>query len=117
MIAARRVGCQVWAIEIYPALGITRHTVPASRRAACFIAWAGVLAQLAVAIPLVLLRSYLLTPGVTATNIVIHVLIVENAVMALVNLAPLPGLDGATAWRHLPALFSRRASHSKRRAW
>jgi Zn-dependent protease len=116
VFAARAVGCQVWSVEIYPALGLTRYAPPESARDACFIAWAGVLAQLGIAIPLALLRSHLLTQGVTVTNIVIHVLIVENAVIALLNLAPFPGLDGATAWRLLPALLPTR-THPKGRTW
>src|SRR6266536_460598 len=55
VFAARAAGSQVWSVEIYPGLGITRYTHPECRRRACFIAWAGVLAQLALAIPLALM--------------------------------------------------------------
>ena len=53
LIAAQRLGCPVYSIELDPIFGITRFGTSGSRLDLCKIAWAGVLAQTAVAAPLV----------------------------------------------------------------
>src|SRR5687767_9361414 len=50
---ARRKGCRVHRIELYPICGITCFDPPWSRYDHCVIAWGGVVAQLIVALPLV----------------------------------------------------------------
>src|ERR1051325_1734620 len=52
VIAAQRLGCTVFSIELYPVWGIPRLGTPWSRFDHCFIAWGGVLAQAVIAVPL-----------------------------------------------------------------
>src|SRR3954454_21047800 len=53
LVAARNRRCAVWSIELYPIHGITRYSAPYSQYDASVVAWGGVLAQLAVAVPLI----------------------------------------------------------------
>jgi hypothetical protein len=98
-IVARWVRCQVYAIEIHAFHGLTIHSWPPSRRAAIMIAWGGVAAQLAVAIPLWVWLQVGATPGISPLNAALAVLGPYSVVVAIVNLLPLPGLDGALAWQ------------------
>src|ERR1700759_3108565 len=52
MIAAHRKHTHVYAIELYPIHGLCRFDLPYSKFDHCVIAWGGVLAQAAVALPL-----------------------------------------------------------------
>src|SRR5258708_12019321 len=58
MIAAQRKGCEVFSIELYPIHGFVRFRSPRSRYDEAFIAWGGVAAQTAVALPLVIFVSF-----------------------------------------------------------
>ena len=106
LVAARRSGCAVWSIELYPLHGFTRCSPPSTHYAACVIAWGGVLAQLAVAVPLILWASVL---GLTPIGLVNALIVMFgfSAVIAVVNLLPGSRLDGATAWQILPYLLRR----------
>jgi hypothetical protein len=53
MVAAQRKHCQVSSIDLYPIFGLCCFQVPWSKYDHCVIAWGGVIAQLLVAIPLV----------------------------------------------------------------
>ena len=53
LIAAQRLGCTVFSINLYPVFGVTHFSTPWSRVDHCIIAWSGVLAQALVAIPLI----------------------------------------------------------------
>jgi Zn-dependent protease len=115
-LAARRLRYRVHSIEIYPFVGLTSHDAPASLADKGLIAWAGVLAQLAVAAPLI---AYTAVFGFTpygVVNAVIGVFGYFSLAIAVFNLLPARGLDGATAWRALPAIWrERRILRLKRR--
>jgi hypothetical protein len=104
VIAARRMQCIVFAVEIYPMHGKTKYSEPWSRSADAVIAWGGVAAQLVMAVPaciaLALRPAFDLTPGWGA----LAVLGPLNIVIALLNLYPHRDLDGGRAW----SLISRR---------
>lgn len=107
LVAARRRGCRVYSIEIYPILGITRFQMPWSRFDHRVIAWGGVLAQLVVAIPLI---AWVVVFGYTPydpLNAVLAIMGFFSIGVAIFNLLPTPPLDGAIAWGLFPILLQR----------
>ena len=108
LVAAQRLGCQVFSIELYPIFGVTRFGTPWSRLDHCVIAWAGVLAQAVVAIPLVVWVAIFGYTRFEAVNMLFVILGFFSLAIAALNLLPAPPLDGATAWGIFPALIARR---------
>jgi Zn-dependent protease len=108
LVAARRCGCTVWSIELYPLHGFTRFSAPRSHYDTCVIAWGGVLAQAAAAVPLILFASVFGFTSIGPLNMVIALFGYLSAVIAAFNLLPVHRLDGATAWQILPYLWHRR---------
>lgn len=119
-IAARRKGCAVWSIELYPLHGLTRYETPRSPMDASIIAWGGVAAQAVVALPLI---AWVIAFGYTrleAFNAVLALLGFFSAAVVLLNLLPIPHLDGPKAWPLVPMLLNRvrdRRSRRKKRGW
>jgi len=107
LLLAHRRRSEVFSIKLYPIFGITYFESPWSRLDHCVIAWGGVLAQAAVAIPLVLwVEVFGFTPF-EPLNAVFAILGFFSLAVALFNLLPIPPLDGATAWGLFPALLER----------
>ena len=101
---ARRRRCRVYRIELYPFVGVTRFEAPYSQGDHCAIAWAGVVAQALVALPVlawVAIFGYSSSDGV---NVLIGTFGWLSMFMIVVNLVPIPPLDGAIAWSLLPPL-------------
>lgn len=111
LIAAQRLGCAVFSIELYPIWGITRFGTPWSRFDHCIIAWGGVLAQCVVAIPLVTFLAIFGYTKIEVVNVVLALLGGFSLLVAVFNLLPFPPLDGAMAWRIIPAYLEKRRSH------
>jgi Zn-dependent protease len=105
MFAAQRKGCAVLSIELYPIWGITRFTQPYSRFDHCVIAWGGVVAQAIVGVPLVVCVETLGYTRFPPVNAVLAIAGFFSLSIAVFNLIPIPPLDGAIAWKLLPALF------------
>ena len=107
---ARRHGFAVFALRIYPVLGLCQHERPFLESQRIAIAWGGVAAQ-----------ALLIAAGITVTEVaslagmtlpptldsVLMVWVVVNLMILLFNLWPVPPLDGATAWRVLPLMWKR----------
>ena len=108
LIAAQRLGCPVFSIEIYPIFGVTRFGTPWSRFDHCVIAWAGVLAQLAVTAPLITWVTIFGYSRFEAVNMLFAILGYFSLVIAVFNLLPIPRLDGAIAWGIFPAWFAQK---------
>jgi Zn-dependent protease len=108
LIVARRRGLAVWSIELYPIHGLTRYAAPVYRYDACIVAWGGVLAQFAVAIPLIAWTTIFGFTSIGPVNGLLAMFGYFSAVIAVVNLAPVARLDGAEAWRIVPLLWRRR---------
>jgi Zn-dependent protease len=108
-----------FSIELYPIWGITSFTEPYSRFDQCVIVWAGVVAQLVVAIPLIALFEIIGYTRYQPINAILAVLGFLNVLAVPFNLLPVHPLDGAIAWGLLAALFRRRPARSARRqpAW
>jgi stage IV sporulation protein FB len=115
MVAAQHLRYRVWSIELYPIFGITRFDLPRSRFHHAVIAWGGVAAQCVIALPIVAFLSGLGYTRFEPLNIVLGVFGYCSLLMAALNLVPVGPLDGATAWRLMPALFQRAKSQSKTR--
>jgi len=85
------------------------------------IAWGGVLAQLAVAIPMFVLAAALGRASLGPFGLAISMLSSVNLIVALINLIPAPGFDGAKAWRVIPLArdwwTSRRTTKRVLRKW
>lgn len=102
MVAAQRLGCEVFSIKLYPVFGITQFEIPWSRFDHCVIAWSGVIAQAVVAIPALI---WIRTLGYTrfeSVNALLAILGFFSLGVAVFNLLPIPPLDGATAWFIVP---------------
>lgn len=108
VLAARRQGCLVDGIEVFPFLGRTLYSSPYSRLEDGVVAWSGSLLQLAVATPVIaLVNRFGFTPW-GAANAVLFCFGYFSAGIAAFNLLPMPPLDGARAWPILPALVRHR---------
>ena len=113
LIAAQRFGCPVFSIELYPIWGVTWFGTPWSRLDHCIIAWAGVVAQAVIAVPVIL---WVLVFGYTrfeVVNMLFVILGFFSLGVAVLNLFPIPPLDGATAWGIVPALLAQRRARVK----
>ena len=109
LVAAQRLGCNVYAIKLYPFFGITTFQTPWSRFDHCVIAWSGVIAQAIIAVPLVLWVSVFGYTRLEAINAIFAILGYFSLGIVIVNLLPIPPFDGAIAWGLLTALRERRA--------
>jgi len=106
--AARRRRYAVWSIELYPLHGLTRYDAPRSHYDACVVAWGGVLAQLAVAVPLVLWSVVFGFTAIGVVNAIIAMFGYLSLLWVALNLMPVARLDGAIAWQIVPYLWRRR---------
>jgi Zn-dependent protease len=118
MIAAQRLRTHAREIRLYPIFGLCFFNPPWSRFDHCVIAWGGVLAQLVVAIPLVLYTTFFGFTRFEALNAVLGIFGGYSLVMAVFNLLPIGRLDGATAWFIVPEFFRRlRRKPAKKSPW
>jgi Zn-dependent protease len=115
MVAAQRKHCQVSSIDLYPIFGLCCFQVPWSKYDHCVIAWGGVIAQLLVAIPLVVGLKVFGYSSFSSVNAVLVVLGPYSLMVAVFNLLPIGRLDGAVAWRIIPEAIKRvRARKAKK---
>ena len=96
---ARRLGCRPHSIHVGLFHGRCTYDTPAHDWTRSVVAWGGVLAQFAVAIPLILLDQLTGAGHLPVLGPMIAYLGYLSTFVAVVNLAPAPGLDGAQAWR------------------
>jgi hypothetical protein len=88
-------------------VGVTRFEQPRTRWAHGVIAWGGVLFQAAAAAPIL---AWIHLVGYTrfeVANAFLGVFGFLSIAMIVLNLAPMPPLDGAAAWPALPHLVRR----------
>jgi len=119
MLVARRKGCHVSAIELYPIHGLVRYSEPWSRYDDAVIAWGGVIAQAIVGIPLVAFISVFGFTRFPVLNVAVGVLGYYSLFVAAINLLPIPPLDGAKAWYALSRFIRRPEPRREKRegAW
>lgn len=116
MIAAQRRKYKVWSIELYPIIGFCRYEEPWSKFDRCAIAWGGVVAQAIIGVPL---AAWVMIFGPTrfeSFNAFLVILGLYSLCVAAFNLIPVAPLDGATAWKLIPAWFARRQESRRNRS-
>lgn len=101
----KRLGYKPLNIYVTCIHGLCEYEQPDTLREDVIIAWGGVLAQLAVAIPLIVLSQTTPLGEISYTAIVTSILGYISLIVALFNLAPAQGMDGAMAWKLIPILF------------
>jgi Zn-dependent protease len=116
MVAAQRKHCQVLSIELYPIFGLCRFEIPWSRYDHCVIAWGGVIAQLLVAIPLMAGVELFGYSRFNPVNVALFIFGQYSLVVAVFNLLPVRGLDGAMAWRIIPEAIKRLRGQKAKKA-
>jgi Zn-dependent protease len=116
---ARWQGLRPIAIRINAFHGVCEFEEPESAKQDYTIAWGGVAAQLAVAIPLIAADAVFGIGNLEAVGPMVAILGFVSILIAAVNLLPAPPLDGAKAWRLFPLLLGewreRRFVPSRRR--
>jgi Zn-dependent protease len=115
MVAAQRKACPVSSIELYPIWGITRFGEPRSRYDHCIIAWGGVVAQMIVAVPLLIWVELFGYTRFQAVNAILTIFGFFSLSTIVFNLLPIRPLDGSIAWGLLPALLKRSSTRSPKR--
>lgn len=103
VMMARYRGYQAFSIALYPICGLASIERPESRIDRALIAWGGVTAQSAIAIPLVAGVSVLGYTPFEAVNAAIVILGGYSLLVAVFNLLPIRPLDGSKAWDLIPA--------------
>ncbi|HEX7888188.1 MAG TPA: hypothetical protein VF522_02410 [Ramlibacter sp.] len=84
--------------------GLCEFEEPYTLKEHAMIAWGGVLAQLAVALPLMALGHLTSLGSMSPSALLISILGYFSLLIALINLAPARGLDGSIAWQIIPIL-------------
>jgi Zn-dependent protease len=102
---ARRLGCRVRSLCIGFVHGCCEYEAAETEAEDVLIAWAGALAQLAIAVPMLIVASLFADRDLGYAAPAVVFLGYVNLLIALVSLAPAPGLDGHTAWRGVPLLL------------
>jgi Zn-dependent protease len=103
-LVARRLGYDVDAVRVAFFHGRCEHEAPHTESDDVLVAWGGVLAQFAVALPTLILAAAFEEYDLGYAAPAVVFLGYVNILVALVNLAPAPELDGHTAWRAIPLL-------------
>jgi len=99
---ARRRGYEVVSIRIAMFHGRCEHEAAQYEWDDVAIVWGGVLAQLAVAIPMFVLSAVTTSQMLGPFELAVAMLSRVNLLVALFNLIPAPGFDGEKAWRVIP---------------
>ena len=95
------------SFDLYPIFGLCCFQVPWSRYDHSVIAWGGVIAQMLVAIPLVVGLKVFGYSSFNSVNAVLVVLGPYSLMVAVFNLLPIGRLDGAVAWWIIPEAIKR----------
>jgi Zn-dependent protease len=99
---ARRLGYRVWSIELHFAHGLCRFDNPHHRKHHATIAWGGVLAQLLLAVPVMVLAQIFPVRGTPILGTAAYFLGYYSVLLVIINLLPIRPLDGAVAWQLMP---------------
>jgi Zn-dependent protease len=114
---ARSLGYHVYSIKLSVIHGECEYEAGhEAARDAALIAWGGAIAQLAVAVPVWLLS---LVPAINESDVFgpfIAFFGYLGPLLALVNLAPSPYLDGSKAWSLIPMLWNDVKQRPKKKA-
>ncbi|HEY2168989.1 MAG TPA: hypothetical protein VGJ30_05145 [Candidatus Angelobacter sp.] len=114
-IAARHRRARVLSIELYPICCFCRYETPWSRFYHCVIAWGGIIAQLGVAVPILLWVSVFGYSRFAPVNAVLAILGGYSLLVAAFNLLPVGRLDGTIAWGIIPAFINRTKQRKRKK--
>jgi Zn-dependent protease len=116
-LVARRLGYDVLAIHISIIHGVCVLEEPETEWEAVLISWGGVVAQVCVAAAVLVVAKIVDGLDLPYFGVAVVFLGYLNLMIAFVNLAPGPGMDGETAWRIVPLSWRQwRANRTARRA-
>lgn len=99
---------RVIAAEVYALGGLCHWDGRATPLQRALIAWGGVLAQLLAGVAVLVAVALFGRPGQPFAADLVDTFLRTNLWLCLLNLVPLPPLDGAEAWRIVPILAQRR---------
>lgn len=100
----KRIGYEVIETRFSFLHGLCVYEDPHNEMHNIKIAWGGVLAQLMVAIPLIILSRFKITYDIPYFGVISNILGNINLMIAIFNMAPIRGLDGYTAWKIVPVI-------------
>jgi Zn-dependent protease len=106
-LAARR-GYRVYRIELGAFHGICCYESHGRERDEALIAWGGAAAQIAVAIPIIVLYEMTSIGDIALMKPFVVFLGYISLLVAIVNLAPSWMVDGGKAWKIIPILWRER---------
>jgi membrane-associated protease RseP (regulator of RpoE activity) len=105
---AKRLGYRSFDVYLGAFHGLCRYEAPRSKKDESIIAWGGVAAQIAIAMPLIVVAHFTSISEVPGFGPVVVFLGYFSAMIAIINLAPTPALDGGKAWSLIPILLAER---------
>ena len=105
---AKRLGYRSFDVYLGVFHGLCRYEAPHSKKDESIIAWGGVAAQFSIAIPLIVVAHFTSLSEVPGVGPVVVFLGYLSAIIAVINLAPTPALDGSKAWNLIPILLVER---------
>lgn len=114
---AHRYECRINAIRLSVFHGSCEYdgTYLYSEKEEVIISWGGVLAQFVVAIPLIVLSKIPVLGEVDAFGPIVAFGGYISLLVAVVNLAPSPFLDGGKAWKIVPIFLSEVKTREKKK--
>jgi len=111
----KKLGYETHTIYLGVVHGLCEYELPHNMKHQAIIAWGGVLAQLFVAIPLIIVSQTTDISRVQGVSQIIAFLGYISAFIAVVNLAPARGFDGETAWKIFPILIKEKFNKKPKR--
>ena len=112
---ANKLGYETHAIYLGVVHGLCEYEAPYNMKHEAIIAWGGVLAQLFVAIPLIIVSQTTDISRIQGVSQIVALLGYISAFSSVVNLAPARGLDGETAWKIFPILLKEKFNKKPKR--
>ena len=104
---AKRQRLDRLSIRLSAIHGTCAYEKPESPEQEYIVAWGGVIAQLVVAIPLVVSNNFFAFANIDPFGPIVAILGYYSLIVVAMNLIPAHGLDGGKAWRLLPLLVRR----------
>jgi membrane-associated protease RseP (regulator of RpoE activity) len=111
-LLARRYGCVVTSLDVHGFGGLCSYAGYPTEYQNAVIAWGGVLAQGVLFLAIMGVMATLGAPNTEFSADIVRVFTRVNAIIALINLLPLNGLDGGRAWK-LPGFWWRHFRHRR----
>jgi stage IV sporulation protein FB len=115
-LVVRRYGLHVQSIDLHVFGGVCHWSGQATSWQRAVIAWGGVMAQAVVLLATMGVVAVAGAPHGAFLTELVYVFTATNLWLIVLNLAPIPPLDGAEAWKILGELRTRWTAYKARRA-